>query len=188
MSRTPVTVAAYRRFAEATGRAMPEAPRFNHGWEKEDHPIVNVSWEDAKAYCEWAGGRLPTEAEWEHAARAGKEGLKYPWGDEIGEKHANYGQNAGGTSAVGSYPANDFRLYDMAGNVWEWVADQYEPNYYSKSPKKDPQGPASGEGRVLRGGSWSLDPQDLRASVRPGLQPGSRVDFIGFRCAREVFP
>ena len=138
MGRTAVTVAAYRRFAQATERVMPTAPEFNRGREKEDHPIVNVSWEDAKAYCEWAGGRLPTEAEWEYAARGEKEGLKYPWGDEISEEHANYGRNVGGTSVVGSYPANDFGLYDMAGNVWEWVADGYDQNYYSKSPKKNP--------------------------------------------------
>ncbi len=188
MSRAPVTVAAYRRFAQATGRVMPEAPEFNDGWEREDHPIVNVSWEDAKAYCEWAGGRLPMDAEWEYAARGGKEGLKYPWGDDISEKYANYGRNLGGTSVVGSYPANDLGLYDMAGNVWEWVADYYEADYYSKSPEKNPQGPSSGDVRVLRGGSWGGLPGDLRASKRYRVQPGCRGSVIGFRCAREVSP
>ena len=187
MGRTPVTVAAYRRFAQATERVMPTAPEFNLGWKKEDHPIVNVSWEDAKTYCEWAGGRLPTEAEWEYTARGGKEGLKYPWGDEISEKPANYLGNVGGTSVVGSYPANDFGLYDMVGNVWEWVADVYDENYYSKSPKKNPQGPSRGDLRVLRGGSWSDGSGCLRASLRGrSLRDFGFLD-IGFRCTREVF-
>ena len=186
ISRGPVTVRAYRLFAEATRPAMPLAPAFNIDWEKEDHPIVNVSWEDAAAYCEWAGGRLPTEAEWEYAARGGKGGLKYPWGDEISQLDANYGGNVGGTSAVGSYPANRFGLHDMAGNVWEWVVDWGDEDYYKNSPTADPQGPESGKARVLRGGAWSFDSVDLRVSVRNSYRPDDWDYSFGFRCARET--
>ena len=124
----------------------------------ETTPIVEVPWDKAVAYCQWADGRLPAEAEWEYAARGGKSGLVYPWGDEISEKHANYGGHLDGTSVVGSYPANDLGLYDMAGNVWEWCSDWYDDNYYSQSSDRDPQGPSSGKGRVLRGGSWAYNP------------------------------
>ncbi len=185
LSRTPVTVAAYAGSVGPTGRKkMPDYPSFNPGWSKTDHPMVNVSWDDAKAYCQWAGGRLPTEAEWEYAARGGKSGLVYPWGNELGSENANY--DSGGTCPVGSYPANGFGLDDMAGNVWEWCSDWYDDNYYSLSPDKNPQGPSSGKVRVLRGGSWFVNPRNLRASGRLRLPPDSRSDFIGFRCAREV--
>ena len=186
IGRTEVTVGAYEGFAKATSREMPEAPDFNSSWGNKNHPINRVTWDEAKAYCSWIGGRLPTEAEWEYAARGGEEGLKYPRGDEISYKGANYGANVRGTSAVDSYPANGFGLRDMAGNVWEWVGDWYEEDYYKNSPTADPQGPASGAGRVLRGGSWNGDPQVLRASVRNGYQPGFRGNLIGFRCVREV--
>ena len=186
LKKTPVTVGEYKHFAKDAGREMLEPPMFNQGWKKENHPIGDVSWEDATAYCEWAGGRLPTEAEWEYAARGGKERLKYPWGDEISEKHANYGSNVGGTSVVGSYPANGFGLYDMAGNVLEWCSDWYGEDYYSQSRQKDPQGPSSGKWRVLRGGAWSLNPEVLRTSDRGGFPPGRRGSAVGFRCVREV--
>ena len=190
LAKSPVTVAAYKRFAEETRAEMPETPDFNPGWQKEDHPIVEVSWDEAVAYCQWAVGRLPTEAEWEYAARGGKSGLVYPWGNEINEGNAKYG--SGGTSPVESYPANGFGLYDMAGNVWEWCSDWYDDNYYSQSPDKAPQGPSRGELRVLRGGSWVnawvYYPGDLSASNRDRNVPGNRVNNVGFRCAREVSP
>ena len=186
IGRTEVTVGAYQKFATATSREMPPAPDFNQNWQFKDHPVNRVTWDEADAYCGWADGRLPTQAEWEYAARGGEKGLKYPWGDEISDKHANYGQNVGGTSAVGSYLANGFGLYDMAGNVWEWVADRYDEDYYKNSPNADPQGPASGRRRVLRGGSWLSRPEYLRSSYRGGYQPESRDGYIGFRCTREV--
>ncbi len=187
MSSTAVTVTAYKRFVAATRHQMPEAPEFNPNSEKDDHPIVRVNWHDAEAYCEWAGGRLPTEAEWEYAARGDKEGLKYPWGNELSSQNAKY-DSRDGTAPVGSYPANGFGLYDMTGNVWEWVADWYEENYYVSSPARDPEGPSAGRGRVLRGGAWDIVPVYLRASYRCGVGPVSWWNDIGFRCAREVFP
>ena len=185
LAKSPVTVAAYKRFAEKNGAKMPpNAPGFNGNWNREDHPIVKVTWNEAVGYCQWAGGRLPTEAEWEYAARGGKSWLIYPWGSEIYKDNANY--DGDGTSPVGSYPANGFDLYDMAGNVWEWCSDWYKENYYSQSPDRDPQGPSSGTARVLRGGSWYLSPEFLRASYRYRAPPGGRLNGIGFRCAREV--
>ena len=180
LGRTPVAVAAYKRFVKETRAEMPEALG------KGDHPVVNVSWDKAVAYCQWAGGRLPSEAEWEYAARGRESGLVYPWGNSIDEKNANY-YPSDGTSPVGSYPANGFGLDDMAGNVWEWCSDWYDTNYYSQSPDKNPQGPSSGTGRVLRGGSWVVTPEDLRASYRRGVRPDLSYVNIGFRCAREVF-
>ena len=203
MGRTEVPVGAYKQFVSKTdGVALPESsPEFNPGWKEDTHPIFSVTWDEAKAYCEWAGGRLPTEAEWEYAARGGRDGLKYPWGNDITQENANY--DAKGTSSVGSYPANGFGLYDMAGNVWERVADWYDEDYYGSlpqdSPSPDPLGPAEevpffppgmrGK-RVLRGGVWYLDPEYLRVSYRQGHRPYAGVGSIGigFRCAREVFP
>ena len=187
MSRTEVTVAAYKRFVEATSRAVPEDPQFNPSWEKEDHPIVRVNWYDADAYCKWAGGRLPTEAEWEYAARGGKEGLKYPWGNELTPQNAKY-RSAGGTVPADSYPANGFGLYNMVGNVYEWCSDWYDVNYYAASPPRDPKGPLLGVGRVLRGGSWYVSPVLLRSSNRYGVGPVDWDYDVGFRCTREVFP
>ena len=149
--------------------------------------MVIVTWDDAKDYCEWAGGWLPTEAEWEYAARGGKEGLIYPWGNEITSQNAKYGSKDG-TAAVGSYPANGFGLYDMAGNVWEWCSDWYDDNYYAASTPRDPKGPSSGEKKVLRGGSWVDNPENLRAANRNWLVPVYRMNNLGFRCARGVFP
>ena len=196
MGRTEVSVEAYKRFVAATSRKMPEVPEFNPGWGKEDHPIVSVTWDEANDYCKWVGGRLPTEAEWEYAARGGKEDLKYPWGNEISKEHANYAENfqealkalSDGPSPVGSYPANGFGLYDMTSNVREWCADWFGLHYAS-SPAQDPQGPPSGYyGRVLRGGSWLSDPDFLRASGRLRYLPDGGSFSLGFRCAREVSP
>jgi formylglycine-generating enzyme required for sulfatase activity len=197
LGATPVTVAAYKRFiAERPQFKMPPAPGFNPDWTNPDHPIVLVTWGEAQAYCEWAGGssgRLPTEAEWEYAARGGKDGLKYPWANEITPQDANYsGSKWKGTSPVRTYPPNAWGLYDMSGNVWEWVADWYGADYYATQPSgkpvEDPRGPQSGTMRVLRGGSFDLDTRDLRAADRVWVAPDNRNDNIGFRCVREVVP
>ncbi len=190
MMITPVTVAQYRRFAKATRREMRSAPPFA---QDDDHPVLNVTWADAAAYCVWADGRLPTEAEWEYAARGGRDGLKYPWGDSISHDNANF-KGTGGrdrwehTSPVGSFEANGFGLFDMVGNVWEWCADLYGDRYYASSPATDPQGPSSGSSRVLRGGSWEFGPGSLRISLRGWIGPSGGVDSGGFRCVRALVP
>jgi formylglycine-generating enzyme required for sulfatase activity len=184
LGQTVVTVGAYKRFAGATGRQMPIAPTFNSGWATDSVPIVYVDWNDATAFCGWAGGRLPMEAEWEYAARAGGTEARYGNLDEI----AWYSQNSGGqTHDVAQKRANGFGLYDILGNVWEWVNDWYDGNYYRSSPSQDPQGPASGRIHVLRGGSWLVFPRDVRASVRCGVGPGNWGNNVGFRCGGAVF-
>jgi sulfatase modifying factor 1 len=194
LSETPVTVAAYKRFLKKRPKLkMPAAPSFNPEWSKEDHPIVSVTWYEALHYCNWSGGRLPTEAEWEYAARGGKDGLIYPWGNEVTPENANYYESKwDGTSPVQSYPPNGWGLYDMAGNVWEWVADWYDQRYYATlpwdKPADDPHGSPSGKLRVLRGGAFDFVSSDLRASYRIWLVPGDRSSYNGFRCVREVAP
>lgn len=184
IGQTPVTVGAYKRFAGAPGRQMPGAPDFNTGWANENMPIVNVSWDDATAFCGWAGGRLPTEAEWEYAARAGSAEARYGPIDEVAWYSNNSGQEA---HEVAQKRANRFGLYDMLGNVWQWVNDWYDQNYYQSSPSQDPTGAASGQSRVLRGGSWYFVPRLVRVSYRYWVDPGSGLNYFGFRCAGEVF-
>jgi len=152
----------------------------------EDHPIVTVTWHAAAAYAQWAGKRLPTEAEWERAARGSPVTNVYPWGDTFAADSANYNENVGHTTAVGSYSANDLGLYDMAGNVWEWCADWYDAKYYDSSPAKDPTGPNSGQYRVVRGGSWRASAFDkLRCAVRSAQTPETMRSDLGFRCVRS---
>lgn len=157
--------------------------------------MINVSWDDAVAYAKWLSGktgqtwRLPTEAEWEYAARAGIE-TKYSWGNSIGNNKANC-DGCGSrwdnkqTAPVGSFSANNFGLYDMSGNVWEWVYDWYDKAYYSSSPADDPQGPASGSRRVSRGGGWYNGAGYLRSALRYSDSPGIRYDVLGFRLLRQ---
>jgi formylglycine-generating enzyme required for sulfatase activity len=183
IGQTEVTVGAYKRFAAATGREMPPAPDFDKRWANDSMPVVNVSWTDAYGYCEWAGGRLPTEAEWEYAARGGSADPRYGNLNEV----AWYSNNSGGQAhEVPQKRANGFGLYDTLGNVWEWVNDWYDENYYQHNPSEDPSGPTGGEYRVRCGGSWDDDPIVVRVSNRYGFSPGFRVNNWGVRCAREV--
>jgi formylglycine-generating enzyme required for sulfatase activity len=146
-------------------------------------PAVNVDWSEAKAFCEANGGRLPTEAEWEYAARAGSTGARYGALEDIAWYSGNSGSRA---QQVATKRANAWGLFDMLGNVWEWVADWYDPNYFNVSPSVDPVGPSGKTERVVRGGSWYSVPWVVRASNRRGYLPALPYDFIGFRCVREA--
>lgn len=208
-----VTVAQYRAYCAATQIKMPPAP--DGGWH-ETHPMVNITWEEAKAYCDWLSQRsgkhyrLPSEAEWEYAARGGKTGLNgqartlFVWGDELPQGNARVGNLADttltpdrhyfpaytdgyrNTAPVGSFQANGYQLHDMAGNVWEWCGDWYAADYYRKREPVNPRGPANGDHRVIRGGSWYYyTPPYLRLSSRARRDPDHRADDVGFRPARD---
>lgn len=178
MSKYEVTFDQYDAFCEATGRSKPS----DYGWGRGNRPVINVSWYDARAFCDWLGNgtRLPTEAEWEYACRAGTT-TTYSFGNEINANDANYGNRMGQTIPVGQYAPNKWGLYDMHGNVWEWCEDWYHADYYKYSPAKDPKGLPSGSGRVVRGGSWYYDPQLCRSAERYSNDPSSSYYYYGFR-------
>ena len=188
----------YKKFMKATGHAAPaywDDPRLSNA----EQPVVGVNWYDASTFCEWNGKRLPTEAEWERAAKGPSGKGHYPWGHELDETKANYGQKVGKTTPVNSYPAgvSGYGAYNMSGNVFEWVQDWYDPNYFTVSPALNPQGPATGlnfanQGpvKVLKGGSWLAPASSLHSSHRFWNQPenNSYGVGLGFRCAKSASP
>jgi sulfatase modifying factor 1 len=217
IGRFAVTHDEYGRFVRATGHPPPgirDLPLIGRGdrestfrklaapyaWEHDQpspghgsHPVVLVRYDDALAYCRWLSDsigrfvRLPTEAEWEKAARGGAEGFRYPWGNEIDSSHANYltdpaTKNERGTRPTGTYPPNAYGLYDMSGNVWEWASDWYSAEYYGFGEVRDPRGPASGSLRTVRGGSWvNHDVSMLRCACRHKVPPDTYAHSVGFR-------
>jgi formylglycine-generating enzyme required for sulfatase activity len=173
MGQTDVTQAAFRK---VTGQSPSR-------FKGESKPVEQVTWTEAKNYCQAVGLGLPTEAQWEYAARAGSTGATYGELDQIAWYSANSGNS---THDVKGKLPNAWGLYDMLGNVWEWVADWYDEAYYGKSPARDPSGPSTGTLRVLRGGSWYDIPRLVRASYRLGVEPEFRYYGLGFRCAGEL--
>lgn len=181
--RTEVTCDQYAKFLTAT--------RYDRSFRKKSFyadpkrsplPATDVSWLDAQEYCRWAAVRLPTEAEWEKAAR-GPEGLSFPYGTTFDPMQANI--FSGGLKEVGSYPPHGYDLFDMSGNVWEWCSDWYSPSYYPKSPENNPTGPMAGCEKVLRGGSWTNMPEYGTATFRYRYFPSSRSPVYGFRCVKD---
>lgn len=190
IDRYEVSNAQYQAFCEVTERKLPEfwgMDRYHSGPGYPNHPVVGVSWLDALDYATWAGKRLPTEAEWEYAARGGLPGKKHPHGDDLSPAFGNYVKSAlGGPVEVGSYAANGYRLYDMMGNVVEWVNDRYAADYYDQSPAENPKGPEDGRFRVVRGGGWHSGPSCATVYYRNAL-PSNWLDIaVGFRCVKDI--
>ena len=196
-----VTVGQYKQFLLETEHQQPSWNWIKKYSPTDDHPMINVTWHDAVAYTEWAGKQLPTEAQWEYAARGGLAGKRYPWGNKkadgslcnFADKNAPHDffgidriadDGYRYTAPVGSYPANGYGLYDIAGNVWEWCSDWYDENYYSDLPVQNPQGPDLSpiNLRVLRGGSWGNNTPYLRVADRIYYAPNARHAYRGFRC------
>jgi formylglycine-generating enzyme required for sulfatase activity len=198
MALHPVTNGQYQRFVKATGHRAPEKADYGEAmWqgggfpvEKEDHPVVCVSWDDAQAYCRWAGLRLPRELEWEKAARW-TDGRKYPWGNEWDESKCRNDKNKGNEKTCGVWGyapgQSPWGMYQMSGNVWEWCEDWHDEKAYDRYKKGHLTAPKTGTYRVLRGGSWGLDgPDNFRGGFRNRNRPDLRLVNRGFRCVGAV--
>ena len=207
----PVTNATFARFAAATGY-ITDAERAGESWgcqngqfatipglswksyaasDRADHPVVLVTWHDALAYCEWAGLRLLTEAEWEYCARGGADGFDFPWGNELPDgSQSNFARTAAElppTNPVGLMGVNPYGIADLVGNVWQWCADWFGEGYYASSPFQNPTGPLEGGVKVRRGGSWNvIQGFRLRCSNRGAMKPALAAPNVGFRCAMNA--
>ncbi|MFH0925434.1 MAG: SUMF1/EgtB/PvdO family nonheme iron enzyme, partial [bacterium] len=200
INKNEVTNAEYKKFVDATKHKVPY---FNKKWAsaynwnpktrmyprgKKNYPVVLVTWQDASAYAKWAGKRLPTEAEWEKAAR-GDQNFIFPWGNawDINKLNA-WIKVPQFTKPVGSYEAgkSPYGCYDMAGNVWEWCSDWYDENSYKSSPAQDPKGPAVGKAHTVRGGSWGSEQWDCRTTARLSGEKMLQLCYVGFRCAKDA--
>ena len=196
-----VATAPWWRKVERADWRHPEGPHSSIA-DRPDHPVVHVSWNDASAYCAWMGARLPTEAEWELAARGGLESKAYPWGDELepgGEHRMNVWQgdfparnseedDFAGTAPVDSFPPNAYGLHNMTGNVWEWTADWFHPTFRQRDRRRDPMGPPNGTRRTQKGGSYLCHHsycRRYRVAARQGSTPDSSTGNVGFRCAAD---
>jgi len=212
MDATPVTNAEFARFVEETGH-VTASESAGAGWaldgdayrlmpgvswrtfatqDRHDHPVILVSWYDAAAFADWCGKRLPTEAEWEYSARAGRTENAFPWGvEEPGEAHCGFPRASGampGTTPVRSFPANELGLFDMVGNVWQWCLDWYSPTYYGEvGSALNPSGLMAGVVRVRRGGAWNvIQSFRLRCANRGALRPDASAPNLGFRCVMSA--
>jgi formylglycine-generating enzyme required for sulfatase activity len=189
LGKYSVTNAQYRRFLETAGNSV-EKPLYwdDRRFNQPEQPVVGVSWDAAQAFCAWAGVRLPTEAEWEYACRAGTT-TEYSFGDDekmLGE-YGWFDKNSGGqTQPVGAKKPNPWGLHDMHGNVWEWCQDWFSADYYKRSPAADPTGPEKGAFRVYRGGCWLYGAECCRSAYRNGSTPEIRIEYLGFRVARSL--
>jgi len=209
IGQTEITVGAYKRFVGATGNGMPPEPKFdakslNPGWGNDAMPVVNLNWANAQNYCSWAGGRLPTEAEWEYAARGGTTSPRYGnledvawYADNSGQSHIDsttiwnqnqktyfqkLDENGDGLHEVAQKSPNPYGLFDMLGNASEWVRDWYDAHYYPNSPAQDPPGPPAGTQRILRGWCWFNSPFTVRVSHRGPSDPNTKGNACGARC------
>jgi formylglycine-generating enzyme required for sulfatase activity len=184
-----VTNKQYYDFCIATNTPFPlfwGYREFRSGLDFPDYPVVGVSYFEAEKFARWSGKRLPTEAEWEYAARGGMIGKNFAYGDQIDSTKVNFGRKYKGIVKAGSFPPNGFGLYDITGNVWEWTSDYYSDDYYAQSPSENPKGPERGRFKVIRGGSWHSGAMCVQTYYRNGLSP-SWVDFaVGFRCVKDV--
>jgi len=189
IDNTEVTNGEYKIFCDSTKRPYPANPPWDTAYfsKRVDHPVIYVSWDDASAYAKWVGKRLPSEVEWEKAAKAGID-TRYFCGDTITGNDANFAGKQDNdkwrhTSPVKSFPANKFGIFDMIGNVWEWCEDFYLKEYYFTITDPNPKGPKTGSQRIIRGGSWDSTPEFLRTALRGKHNPQMKNSNVGFRCA-----